>query len=94
MLKKTVVLLLIVCLMGTLLCACGGKKITAQEAYQIVLDDLGAAASKASAPHIHEGTYQGKACFNIFITVDGLDLAYVISDTGAILQKGPGGHSH
>ena len=93
--KKTIALLLVVCLVGTLFCACGGKKITAQEAYEIVLKDLGAAADKAASPHIHEGTFEGKACFNIFINVDGADLVYVVSDTGKILHKGPGGgHSH
>jgi hypothetical protein len=93
--KKVVSVLLIICLLGTLLCACGGKKITAQEAYEIVLEDLGPVADKAASPHIHEGTFEGKACFNIFINVDGMDIVYVISDTGKILHKGPGtGHSH
>ena len=93
--KKAISLLLVLCLVSAALCACGGKKITAQEAYQIVLKDLGAAANKAASPHIHEGTFEGKACFNIFINVDGMDIVYVVSDTGKILHKGPGtGHSH
>ena len=89
MLKKTVVLVLIVCLLGTLLCACG-KKITAEEAYQIVLKDLGDLASTVQSPHIHEG----KDGYNIYLTVNGLQFAYLISYSGKIVSKGPGGHSH
>ena len=92
--KKTIALFLIVCLVGTLFCACGGKKITAQEAYAIVLEDLGPVGEKVTSNHIHEGTYEGKPCFNIFITVDGQDFTYVVSQTGKILYKGLGGHSH
>ena len=95
MFKKTITLVLLVCLLGTLLCACGGgKEITAQEAYQIVLADLGDLASSATAPHIHEGTHGGKPCFNIYVTVNGMGMQYVISNTGKIISKGPGGHSH
>ena len=94
MLKRTLVLLLVVCLVGTLFCACGGKEITAEEAYQIVLADLGDLASTAQNPHIHEGTYQNKACYNIFVTVNGMQMQYIISTSGKILHKGHGSHSH
>jgi hypothetical protein len=95
MAKRIIAALLLVCILGGMLAGCTKEKITAEQAYQIVLKDLGAAADKAEAPHIHEGTYEEKPCFNIYITVDGMNLQYIISDTGKILSKGPGtGHSH
>ena len=92
--KKWIALLLTVCLLCGVLAGCN-KKITAEEAYQIVLDDLGETlAATATSPHIHEATYDNKPCFNIFVTVNGVSLNYVISETGKILHKGPGEHSH
>ncbi len=92
--KKVIALLLMACLMCGMLAGCG-KKVTAEEAYQVVLDDLGEAlAATAQTPHIHESTYEGKPCFNIFVTVNGLSMQYIISETGKILHKGPGEHSH
>jgi len=91
--KKWIALLLLAAILCGMLAGCG-KKITAEEAYQIVLDDLGAAASLAESPHVHEATYEDKPCFNIFVTVDGLSLQYIVSESGKILHKGPGEHSH
>jgi len=91
--KKWIALLLLAAILCGMLAGCG-KKITAEEAYQIVLDDLGAAASLAESPHVHEATYEDKPCFNIFVTVDGLSLQYIVSEGGKILHKGPGEHSH
>lgn len=92
--KKWIALLLMACLLCSMLAGCS-KKITSEEAYQIVLDDLGEAlAATATSPHIHEATYDNKPCFNIFVTVNGVSLNYVISETGDIIHKGPGEHSH
>lgn len=92
--KKVIALLLMACLLCGMLAGCG-KKVTAEEAYQIVLDDLGETlAETADAPHIHEATYEGKPCFNIFITVNGLSMQYIVSENGKILHKGAGEHSH
>ncbi len=92
--KKWIALLLMACLLCSLLSGCG-KKITSEEAYQIVLEDLGdTLAATAEAPHIHTGTYEEKPCFNIFITVNGMSLQYIVSESGKILHKGPGEHSH
>ena len=95
--KKMKILVSLICL-AALLCgllAGCGKKITAEEAHQIVLDDLGETlAATAEAPHIHEGTYEGKPCFNIFITVNGMTMQYIVSENGKILHKGAGEHSH
>ena len=98
--KKSLCLLLVCSMMILLLAACGGKKeITAEEAYQVVLEDLKetygeAIADTAESPHIHESTYEGKACYNIFVTVSGMSLQYVISRTGDVLYTGAGEHSH
>ncbi len=91
--KKWIAFLLLACIACSLLAGCGAK-ITAEEAYQIVLNDLGDLAEQAENPHIHTATYQNKPCFNIFVTVNGMSLNYVISETGSILHKGPGEHSH
>lgn len=92
--KKVIALLLTACLLCGMLAACG-KEITAEEAYQVVLDDLGETlAATAETPHIHEATYEGKPCFNIFVTVNGMSMQYIVSQSGKILHKGPGEHSH
>lgn len=91
--KKWITILLLAALLCGMLAGCG-KKITAEEAWQIVLDDLGAAASLAESPHVHEATYENKPCFNIFVEVNGLSLQYIVSENGKILHKGPGEHSH
>lgn len=94
MTKRLIAILLLVCMVGGILCACKAKKITSDEALQIVLEDLGDLAPQAESPHIHTGTYNGKPCYSIYITVNGTSLAYVISETGDILSVGPGDHSH
>lgn len=94
MAKKLIAVLLLICLAGSMFVACKAKQITQQEAYQIVLEDLGILAENADTPHIHAGTYDGKDCYNIYITVEGYSLHYAVSDTGKILFKGPSEHSH
>ena len=92
--KKWIALLLMACLLCSMLAGCG-KKITAEEAYQIVLEDLGdILAATAESPHIHEGTFENKPCFNIFVTVNGMSMQYIMSENGKILHKGAGEHSH
>lgn len=91
--KKTIAMLLLVGILCGMLAGCKAD-ITAEEAYQVVLDDLGAAAALAVNPHVHESTFEGKACFNIFVTVNGMSLQYIVSQSGKILHKGPGEHSH
>ena len=92
--KKWIALAVLACLLCSMLAGCG-KKITAEEAYQIVLDDLGETlAATAESPHIHTDTFEDKPCFNIFVTVNGMSMQYMISETGKILHKGAGEHSH
>lgn len=93
--KRLICLLVLVCLMGSMLCACETKEeITAQQAISIMLEDLGDDAKNMSNPHVHTGTYENKSCYNIYVTINGESWAYIISTEGEILSKGPGGHSH
>ena len=99
--KKLFVLFLAACLLCGLLAACGEKKkeITAEEAYQVVQAELKETygeqiAATATSPHVHETTYEGKACYNIFVTVNGMSLQFIVSKTGDVLHTGAGEHSH
>jgi hypothetical protein len=86
---------MLVCIVCSVLCACQPKKeITSEEAVQIAMNDLGDKAATAGEPHVHTGTYENVACYNVFVTVDNLPFVYVISTTGEILHKGFGNHSH
>lgn len=92
MAKKWIAILLLVCILGCMVSGCKNK-ITAEEAAQIVLAELGT-VKPDSAPHVHPSTYNGKSCFNVFITVDGASMVYIVSDTGDILAHGPSDHNH
>lgn len=93
--KRLLCLFLAVCMMCSILCACSGKKITAEEAVAIVMEDLGEGANVSGSPHVHTGTFENKDCYNIYLTVDNESWLYVITTGGEILAKGPsGGHSH
>lgn len=95
MTKRLFALLAVVCILCGMLCACQPKKeITSEEAVQIVMNDLGDKAENAGEPHVHSGTFENVACYDIYVTVDGLPFVYVISTEGEILHKGFGNHSH
>ncbi len=94
MLKKVTAVFLVVCLLGLVLCACGKEPITEEEAFQVVLADLGEKAELAGEPHIHESTHKNKPCYNVFVTVGDESLVYIISQTGEIIYQGIGGHNH
>ncbi len=91
--KKWIAILLLAGVLCGMLAGCT-ENLSAEGAYQVVLEDLGAAAEMAANPHIHEGTYNDKPCFNIFVEVNGVSLQYIVSPSGKILHKGPGEHSH
>ena len=90
----TVIVVLAVCILGAIILTQCEKSITSDEAYKIVLKDLGLKENEVSSPHIHEGTYKNQSCYNIYVTVNGKSLTYVVSTKGEILYKGEGGHSH
>ena len=89
MTKRLISLLLILCTVCALLCACqSGEKITSEQAIEIVKNDLGDAAENMGDPHVHASTYDGTECYNIYITVEKMPFVYVISVYGDILHKG------
>lgn len=96
MAKRLILTFVAVCLICCTLVACGEPAITAQEAYQVVLNDLGDSAANAQSPHVHEGEYNGKDCYTIYITVGEENLVYSVSFSGEILNKahGSSGHAH
>ena len=93
MIKRIIAVVLILCLGCCVFAACG-KVLTTDEVYQVVLDDLGVAKENAGSPHIHEGTFNGVQCYNVYVTVEGVQYQYVVSLAGTILSKGTGSHSH
>ena len=93
--RRLLSVLLLVCMLSSILIACGkNEKITSEEAYSIVLEDLKLNASDIPEPHIHTGTYESIECYNIYITLSGESFLYVVSVYGDILSKGPANHSH
>ena len=95
MMKRLFSWLMLICLVCGVLCSCQPKEeITSEEAVQIVMSDLKDKAAEAGTPHVHTGSYEDQACYNIYVTVDGAPLEYVISLYGEILHKGFGSHSH
>ena len=98
MTKRVIAILLSACLLCALLCACRTEEkkedITADQAWQIVLSDLGQLADQAQSPHIHTGTYGNQSCYNIFFDLKGESLMYAVSFSGKILHKGAASHSH
>ena len=88
-------MLLLICMLSSMMIACGkSEPITSEEAYAIVLADLKMSEEDIPAPHIHTGTHDNQECYNIYITLSGESLLYVVSVDGEILSKGPANHSH
>ena len=96
MIKRLVAALLFTCVLCGVMCACEPKpkEITADEAISIVLKDLGNDADNAGTPHVHNGKFNKQDCYNVYITVNGENLLYIVSTTGMILHKGHSDHSH
>ena len=88
------VLVCVVCIVGVILLTCNNGVVSSDEALEIVLEDLGVTSAAAVSPHVHEGTYNNKECYNVYVTVSGVPMTYVVSMSGQILHKGTGGHSH
>lgn len=89
-----IVLVCVICLAAVILLTCNNGVISSDEALEIVLEDLGVTSQQVESPHIHEGTYENQSCYNIYVTVNGKSMTYVVSTTGEILHKGEGSHSH
>ena len=96
MLKRLTAILLLACAVLTLLAACNSKKaLTSEAAQQIALNDLGVTEEQVSDIHVHITTNDGAACYSIYVTVNGVQMEYLIhGTTGEILSSGEGSHSH
>ena len=69
--------------------------LTPNEAKKIVLQDLGISESKADSVHAHTTTENGKACYLIYVTVDGENWEYIVDGfSGEILKKAENDHGH
>ena len=69
--------------------------LTPNEAKKIVLQDLGISESKADSVHAHTTTENGKACYLIYVTVDGENWEYIVDGfTSEILSKTKNDHGH
>ena len=95
---KTTILILalvcVVCLVSVLLLTCNNGVISSDKALEIVCEDLELTEQELGSPHIHEGTYENQPCYNVYVTVNGKSLTYIVSTKGEILHKGEGSHSH
>lgn len=69
--------------------------LTPNEAKKVVLQDLGIRESKADSVHAHTTTENGKACYLIYVTVDGENWEYIVDGlNGEILSKTKNDHGH
>ena len=92
--KRVVSLVVLICLLVSLLAACGDGTITKEKAQQIALKDMGVSASEATV-HVHIGEYEGMPCYSVYVTVDGKTMEYLIdSNSGEILLVQESSHSH
>lgn len=92
--KSLLILALLVCMVFSLLTACGNGTITAEKAEKIVLKELGVTAEEAN-PHVHIGEYEGQPCYSVYITVGGVTWEYFVDSTsGDILGYQKSSHSH
>ena len=85
--KKYIVILTITVLLLCLLTACSSKAITASEAQNIAMKDLGVSASDVQDIHTHVLTEDGAPSYSIHITVGDAEYEYVISADGQILSS-------
>ena len=87
-------------MVGCLLIACTGPAeedpINGNEAVKIALEDLAVDEANVASIHVHEGTYEGIGCYNVYITTKNAAKTYVIDMfQGEILAVLDGvGHSH
>ena len=84
--KKYIAVFTLTALLLCLLSACGSSVISASEAQNIAMKDLGVSAEDVSDAHTHVLTEGGKPSYSIHITVGDAEYEYVISADGEILS--------
>ncbi|MBE6926513.1 MAG: hypothetical protein E7461_06680 [Ruminococcaceae bacterium] len=99
--KKYLIPILVVAVVfaGVLIAVFAGGKndgpLSTNEIKNVVLDDLGVKENKAGEIHTHPTTFEGAACYTVYITADGKNWEYMIDAfTGEILSKTENDHSH
>lgn len=93
-------IILVLCAMLPMITACAGDKepektpLTNNEVVRIVLSDLDMEITQVQ-PHVHTGEYQGNEVYFVYVTVEGVNLAYAIDMySGEILNIAESNHSH
>ena len=98
MLKRTLIVVLVVIMAGSLLIGCQPEKepISQAEAVAIVMEAMGVDNSDNPTIHVHQGVQSNKDVFNVYITVNNVSKTYVVAVNGGdILAIFDGaGHSH
>lgn len=96
--KRSIAVILLVILTGSLLMACEPAKepISEAEAVHIVMEAMDVDNSDNPTIHVHQGVQAGKDVFNVYITVGSISKTYVVAVNGGdILAIFDGaGHSH
>ncbi len=85
--KNYIAILTITALLLCLLTGCGSRVISASEAQNIALKDLGVSANEVQDAHTHVLTEGGKPSYSIHITVGDAEYEYVVSANGEILSS-------
>ena len=98
--KRFLALILFLSAMLVLFAACDSQQepenipITTADAVQVVLQDLDMEIDEVN-PHVHAGDFRGTACYYVYVTVDGENMAYAIDQySGEILNIAESDHSH
>ena len=91
--KRLLAIFLLAALMLTLFAACGGDKgsmLSAEDAQKVVLKDLDVSAKQVSDIHTHTAMQDNIPCYNIHVTLKGVEYEYLINArTGDIIKKAP-----
>ncbi|MBE6944210.1 MAG: hypothetical protein E7453_08175 [Ruminococcaceae bacterium] len=94
------VIVAVVVLLGIIIAVAAGSSnndgpLTPDEAKKVVLRDLNVKASEADSVHVHTTTEGSKACYLIYVSVDGENWEYTVDGfTGEILKKTKNDHGH
>ena len=97
MTKRVISLLLVAVMAFFLLSACGKNDgpLSAEDAKKVVLKDLGTKESKVDSVDVHVSTFDGAACYAVYVSVGGQNWQYIVKGTsGEILQKAETEHAH